>query len=87
MDIMILGAPVNTFSGTALWRSLLLSLCALMLFVFSVGTAGAQTQRLDITEGQVAPIPVAIAEFTGLDGLPSEVGRQISKLITDALVR
>ena len=86
MDIMILSAPVNTVSGTALWRSLLLLLCALMLFVFSVGTAGAQTQRLDITEGQVAPIPVAIAEFTGPDGLPSEVGRQISQIISDDLV-
>lgn len=42
--------------------------------------------RLDITEGQVEPIPVAIAEFTGKDGLPSDVGRQISQIISDDLI-
>ena len=36
--------------------------------------AFSQTLRLDITEGQIAPIPVAVADFTGLDGTPSDVG-------------
>lgn len=45
----------------------------------------AQTLRLDITEGQVAPVPVAIADFTGNDGVPSDVGRQISQIISDDL--
>ena len=48
--------------------------------------AFSQTLRLDITEGQIAPIPVAVAEFTGLDGTPSNVGRQISQVIADDLV-
>ena len=48
--------------------------------------AFSQTLRLDITEGQIAPIPVAIADFTGLDGTPSNVGRQISQVIADDLV-
>ena len=47
--------------------------------------AKAQTLRLDITSGQVAPIPIAIAEFTGPDGLPTSVGRQISQIISDDL--
>ena len=63
---------------------------ALFLGVFVIvsviSMATAQTQRLDITEGQIAPIPVAIAEFTGLDGLPSDVGRQIAQIISDDLV-
>ena len=48
--------------------------------------AFSQTLRLDITEGQIAPIPVAVADFTGLDGAPSNVGRQISQVIADDLV-
>ena len=48
--------------------------------------AFSQTLRLDITEGQIAPIPVAVADFTGLDGTPSNVGRQISQVIADDLV-
>ena len=54
----------------------------------AAGNALAQSDipRLDITEGQIEPIPVAIAEFTGLDGVPSDVGRQISQIISDDLV-
>jgi hypothetical protein len=60
MDIMIFGAPANTVSGKTLWRTPLLYLFAFMLFIISAGTVGAQTQRLDITEGQIAP-----ADITG----------------------
>ena len=52
----------------------------------SLTAASAQTLRLDITEGQIAPIPVAVVDFTGLDGVPSDVGRQISQVIADDLV-
>ena len=52
----------------------------------SLSTASSQTLRLDITEGQIAPIPVAVADFTGLDGVPSDVGRQIAQVISDDLV-
>lgn len=58
----------------------------LLSFIGSpISTSLAQTLRLDITDGQVAPIPIAIAEFTGLDGQPSQVGRQISQIISDDL--
>jgi len=55
-------------------------------FLLSGFTAQAQNQRLYITEGQLEPIPVAVADFTGLDGVPSDVGRQIAQIIYDDLV-
>ena len=69
------------------------SLKHLITFVFIyflplglTGNASAQNQRLYITEGQIEPIPVAIADFSGLDGVPSDVGRQIAQIISDDLV-
>ena len=41
--------------------------------------------RIDITEGQVAPTPIAIANFTGPDGVVSEVGKQIAQIIAEDL--
>lgn len=55
------------------------------LAVFASLPAYAQL-RVDITEGQVEPIPVAIADFTGPDGQVSIVGRQIAQIISDDLV-
>ena len=39
--------------------------------------------RIEITEGQVAPTPIAIAEFTSPDGDVTEVGRQLTQIISD----
>ena len=66
-----------------IWK---LVLVAVMAAGMAVSTASSQTLRLDITEGQIAPIPVAVADFTGLDGVPSDVGRQISHVISDDLI-
>ena len=66
-----------------IWK---LVLVAVMAAGVAVSTASSQTLRLDITEGQIAPIPVAVADFTGLDGVPSDVGRQISHVISDDLI-
>ena len=49
------------------------------------GIAFSQTTRIDITDGQVARIPIAIADFTGPDGIITPEGRQISKIISDDL--
>ena len=49
------------------------------------GIAFSQTTRIDITDGQVARIPIAIADFTGPDGTTTPEGRQISKIISDDL--
>ena len=48
------------------------------------GVAQAQL-RIDITEGQIAPTPIAIANFTGPGGEVSEVGKQIAQIISEDL--
>ena len=67
--------------------SILSSLMALaaVIFVFSAEPATAQ-QRIRITEGQVAPTPIAIAEFTNLGGEISDAGRQIAEIISNDLL-
>ena len=56
-----------------------------VFFAIVANSSHAQTLRLDITDGQVAPIPIAIADFTGPDGRPTAVGRQIAQIISDDL--
>ncbi len=50
-------------------------LTAMMLVVQS---ASAQL-RIEITEGMVAPTPIAVADFTGADGRPSDANGQPRK--------
>ena len=57
-------------------------LAAMMLVVQS---ASAQL-RIEITEGMVAPTPIAIADFTGADGRPSDAGREIASIISNDLL-
>ena len=67
------------------------SRCLAIIMVLSAGLVltladGAKAQlRIEITEGQVAPTPIAIAEFTGPDGNVTEVGRQLTQIISDDL--
>ena len=58
---------------------LLISLCNSEIF--------AEDLRIKINSGQVEPLPIAIANFTGLDAKSNEIGRQISDVITNNLVR
>ena len=67
------------------WKHLV-AVTVWVLLAPMLAVAQSDIPRLDITEGQIEPIPVAIAEFTGLDGAPSAVGRQISQIISDDLV-
>ena len=55
-----------------------------MLTVTVAGVAHAQL-RVVITEGHVAPTPIAIADFTGPDGEVTEIGRQMSAIISNDL--
>lgn len=55
---------------------------ALMLFA---GFAAAQTEKITITEGSIEPTPIAIADFTGPDGKPSDLGRAIAEIIANDL--
>ena len=57
---------------------------AVGLVLAPIGQADAQL-RIEITEGQVAPTPIAIAEFTGPDGNVTAVGRQLTQIISDDL--
>ena len=57
-------------------------LTAIMLVVQS---ASAQL-RIEITEGMVAPTPIAVADFAGADGRPSDAGREIASIISNDLL-
>ena len=60
----------------------------LVCFIFTSVVSGgsfSQTTRIDITDGKVARIPIAIADFTGPEGFATAEGRQISKIISDDL--
>ena len=67
-------------------KSFILWLTAILLLPLCLSQQVNAQLRLDITEGQVEPIPVAIADFTGQDGLPSAVGREIAQIISNDLV-
>ena len=59
----------------------------LILFFSILATqALAQDLRIKISSGQVEPLPVAIADFTGQKGKANEIGRRISEVISNNLV-
>jgi len=69
--------------GTTSW----VFVCALTLAAisFMAPWRAAQAQdapRVEITEGVVEPLPIAIVDFTALDGQPSDLGTRISEVIT-----
>ena len=70
----------STFS-----RCLVAALLLTSGLVCLIADDAAAQLRIEITEGQVAPIPIAIAEFTGPDGNVTEVGRQLTQIISDDL--
>ena len=54
--------------------------------IFAASTAGAQL-RVDITRGNVKPLPIAIANFMGESDDEARYGREISKVISADLER
>ena len=48
--------------------------------------AFSEDLRIKINSGQVEPLPIAIANFTGEDGGSSEIGMQISTVVSNNLV-
>ena len=46
----------------------------------------AQDLRIKISSGQVEPLPIAIADFTGQEGKANAIGRKISEVISNNLV-
>ncbi|MGC6484476.1 MAG: Tol-Pal system beta propeller repeat protein TolB [Candidatus Puniceispirillales bacterium] len=65
----------------------LLSYSRLTVFLFALlmPLAVQAQQTITITEGSIEPTPIAIANFTGTDGLPSDVGRTIAEVISNDL--
>ena len=68
--------------ATAITARLVTILAALFL---AMQTASAQL-RIEITEGMVAPTPIAIADFTGADGKVNDQGREIAAIISNDLL-
>jgi len=58
----------------------------ILIFPLLINQVWAQDLRIKISSGQVEPLPVAIADFTGQDGKANEIGRQISEVISNNLV-
>ena len=58
----------------------------ILIFTFLISHVYADDLRIKISSGQVEPLPVAIADFTGTDGKSSEIGRLISEVISNNLV-
>jgi TolB protein len=59
-----------------------------LILIFSILATQvlAQDLRIKISSGQVEPLPVAIADFTGQKGKANEIGRSISEVISNNLV-
>ena len=55
----------------------------ILIFPLLINQVWAQDLRIKISSGQVEPLPVAIADFTGQDGKANEIGRQISEVISN----
>ena len=51
-----------------------------------VAQSAAAQLRIEITEGMVAPTPIAIADFTGSDGKANDAGREIASIISNDLL-
>ena len=48
--------------------------------------AFSEDLRININSGQVEPLPIAIANFTGEEGVSSKIGMQISTVVSNNLV-
>ena len=58
----------------------------ILIISFLCSQAFSQDLRIKINSGQVEPLPIAIANFTGEEGEPSKIGLQISTVVSNNLV-
>ncbi|MBN8919202.1 MAG: Tol-Pal system protein TolB, partial [Rhizobiales bacterium] len=77
-----LGAPV-------LSRRSMLALGGAAAGAYAVGLPhhARAALRIDITQGNVQPLPIALPDFIGTSGGDAEVGRMVTKIITSNLRR
>ena len=65
-----------------------LAFAVLALAVSAAGDMPASAQlKVDITRGQVEPLPIALPDFQGADSRSAELGRQVTEVITADLAR
>ena len=57
-----------------------------LITLFLSSQAFSDDLRIKINSGQVEPLPIAIANFTGKDGGSSKIGMQISNVVSNNLV-
>ena len=62
------------------------TVCALLIAVFAPAAAMAEL-RVDITQGQAEPLPIAITDFSGASGEEAGIGADVSKVIAADLQR
>ncbi len=67
------------------WRILLCSLA--WLWLAAATTAARAELRIDITQGKVEPLPIAITDLVGSTASEIQYGRDVSKVIADDLER
>ena len=58
----------------------------MLVISFLSSKAFSEDLRIKINSGQVEPLPIAIANFTGEDGGSSKIGMQISTVVSNNLV-
>ncbi len=59
---------------------------AIVLGVMTAGPALAEV-RIDITHGQMKPLPIAIPDFAGTSGQESQIGKDIARVVSADLER
>ena len=64
-----------------------LALCAIVVALTIVPVSPRAEVRIDITQGNVEPLPVAITDFFGTSEAEQALGRDISAVITENLER
>ena len=71
-----------------LYKSFKLLIYQIIILIISLVSSQAFSEdlRIKINSGQVEPLPIAIANFTGEEGESSKIGMQISTVVSNNLV-
>ena len=68
-------------------KILMLPVYQIIILIISLSSqAFSEDLRIKINSGQVEPLPIAIANFTGEEGGSSEIGMQISTVVSNNLI-
>jgi TolB protein len=70
----------------------ILAMLAMVLMAFSVDASAQQTEsqgrvRIDVTEGHLNPMPIAVVDFLGSNAAAQQVGRDLSQVVRANLDR